>query len=146
MIRFRFTEHERALLQWSRWWDCHMPDLLALPHRPIASFVNALADGIDAGSVRRTRRFDTPLADILRDGRVAGFAHPDTPLFEPAPPLDRATRPTSATTVELSVPPDPLAWLPTPAPDDHDGQDTPGQDEREPGRSFLSRWRRAGPN
>lgn len=139
VIRYRFTEHERSLLQWSRWWECCMPDLMALPISPVATFVDALADGIDAGQVRRVRQFDTPLIEIIRDGRVTTLLNDGTGLFEAATPLDRTVKPRSISAIELAIPPDPYDWLPTTPPGD-----TLEENARDTDRSILSRWRKRG--
>ncbi|WP_419729770.1 CatB-related O-acetyltransferase [Lichenicola sp.] len=93
IIRSRFTEHERRLLQWSRWWEYAMPDLMQRPADDIPAFVRSLADAINAGTVRKIRKFDVSLAELCRSGGVAEFLNGDLSLTEPASPLDLSTMP-----------------------------------------------------
>ncbi len=84
-IRFRFTEAERQLLQWSRWWEYTMPDLMAGPIDSIDAFVDDLVDGVTNERIRRIVTIDDPLTEIILSGQIKLYAPEDKPLIMPAP-------------------------------------------------------------
>ncbi len=82
-LRFRFTEAERELLQWSRWWEYAMPDLMAGPVDDVARFVDGFVEGVTQRNIRKLAVFEESLSDLIRSNRLDAFIADKRPLIEP---------------------------------------------------------------
>ncbi len=82
-IRFRFDEPERELLQWSRWWDYAMPDLMSAPVDDIPAFIDAFVDGVKDRRIRKVKVFSESLSQLIRSDDIGSLISAKDQLMEP---------------------------------------------------------------